>query len=81
MNRRNEKNIKVYIHKLNKITFQVSSNSKIAIVVSDTSIKNQVTISIAYIHIHDSPVIKTIYYAINITSTKAKLFAIRCDIN
>ena len=76
MNRRNEENIKAYIHKLNEITFQALLDPKIAIVVSDASIKNQVTTSIAHIHIHDSPVIKTIHHAINVTSTEAKLFAI-----
>ena len=34
-------------------------------------------ISIAYIHIHNKPIIKTLYHVVNITSTKAKLFAIR----
>jgi len=36
---------------------------------------------IAYVHTHDSSVIKTIYHAINITLTEAKLFTIRCSIN
>ena len=61
MNRRNEESIKAHIHKLNKITFQVSLDSKTAVVVSDASIKNQVTTSIAHIHIYDSPVIKTVH--------------------
>jgi len=37
--------------------------------------------SIAYIHVHDKPVIKTLHHAGNITSTKAELFAIRCSID
>ena len=81
MNRRNEENIKAYIHKLDEITFQALLDPKTAIVVLDASIKNQVTTSIAHIHIHDSPVIKTIHHAINVTSTEPKLFAIRCGIN
>jgi len=52
-----------------------------AIVISDTSIKSQVATSITHIHIHDNPVIKTLHHVVNITSIKAKLFAIRCDIN
>jgi len=44
-------------------------------------IKNNVTTSIAYIHVHDRPVIKTIHHATNVTSTEAELFAIRCGIN
>ena len=81
MNRRNEKSIKVYICKLDKITFQVSSDSKTAVVISDASIKNQVTTSIAHIYTHNSPVIKIIHYTINVTLTEAKLFIIRCSIN
>ena len=45
------------------------------------SIKNQVATFIAHVHIHNSSVIKIIYYTINITSTKAELFAIRCGLN
>jgi len=37
--------------------------------------------SIAYIHFFNNPIKKILYYAINITMTKAKLFAIRCGIN
>ena len=37
--------------------------------------------SLAYIYIYDKPVIKTFHHAINITSNKAKLFAIRYGIN
>ena len=47
----------------------------------DTSIKNNVANSIAYIHVHNKPVIKTIHHAINVTTTEAKLFAIRYGIN
>ena len=37
--------------------------------------------SIIYIHIYDTPVVKIIYYIFNITSTEAKLFVIRCGLN
>jgi len=45
------------------------------------SIKNNVATSIAHIHTHHKLLIKTIYYAVNVTSTEAELFAIRCGIN
>ena len=51
------------------------------IIISDVSIKNQVAMSIAHIHIHDKPVVKTLHYTINITLTEAELFAIRCGLN
>ena len=77
----NKEGRKVHIHKLNKIIFQISTDSKIAVVVLDVSIKNQVATLIAHIHIHNNPIIKTLHYVINVTSTKAEFFAIRCGIN
>ena len=47
----------------------------------DTSIKNQITTLISHIHSHNNPVIKTIHHVINVISTEARLFAIRCGIN
>ena len=72
---------KEHIQKLNNLTLQVSDASKIAIVISNISIKNQVATLIAHIHIYDNPVIKTLHHAVNIMSTEAKLFAIRWGIN
>jgi len=57
------------------------SDSKTAIIVSDASIKNQVATSIAHIHVHNNPIIKTLYHEINVTSTEAELSAIRYGIN
>ena len=51
------------------------------IVVTDASIKNHVTTSIAHVHIHDCSVIKTAHHAVNVMSTEVELFAIRCGIN
>ena len=78
---KNKESNKVHIYKLNKLIFQTSINSKTAVVVLDVSIKNQVAILIAYIHIHNNLIIKTLYHAINITSTEVELFTIRCGIN
>ena len=36
---------------------------------------------IAYVYVQNKQVIKTIYHIVNITTTEAKLFAIRCGIN
>ena len=36
--------------------------------------------SIAHVYMHNNPIIKTLYHAINITFTEAKLFTIRCSI-
>ena len=37
--------------------------------------------SIAHIHTHNKPVVKTLYHTVNVMSTEAKFFAIRCSIN
>ena len=80
-NRQSDKSIKTHIYNLNNISFQVFTDLKYALVVSNASVKNQVTISIAHIYVHNRPIIKTIHYAMNIMSTKAELFTIRCGIN
>jgi len=72
---------KTHLCHLDEIVFNASSDPKMAIVILDTSIKNQVAISITHVHIHDFPVIKTIHHAVNVTSTEAELFAIRCGLN
>ena len=51
------------------------------LVIIDASIKNNVATSISHIHIHNKPIIKTLHHVVNITSTEAELFIIRCGIN
>ena len=63
------------------MVIEASSSQSIAIVTSDTSIKNDITTSISHMHIFNQPLIKTLHHAAFVTSTKAKLFVIRCDIN
>ena len=63
------------------MTLQSSSSPNSAIVITDTSVKNNIATSISYIHIHNHPLIKIVHHAVYITSTKAELFAIRCGIN
>ena len=76
-----EKNDKLCTQTLDKMVLESSSSPSVTIIASDASIKNSVTISIAHIHTHDKPIIKMIHYAVNVTSTEAELFAIRCGIN
>jgi len=80
-NCKNKESKAAQFHKLNDIVLNASSNSNLVIVVSDTSIKNNVATSITHIHLHSNPIKKTLYYAVGIISTKAKLFAIRYSIN
>ena len=73
--------IKKHIEKLDEIVLQASSNPSLTIIMSDSGIKNYVTTSISHIYSFSKPIIKTIHRAINITITKAELFAIQCGIN
>ena len=73
--------VKIQIHKLDNIVIAYSSDPSLCIVVSDASIKNCVATSILYIHSFDQLVVKTCHQAINIFTTEAELFTIRCGIN
>ena len=57
------------------------NNTSYALIIMDASIKNNITTFIFHIYIRDKPITKTLYHAVNVTSTKTKLFAIRCGIN
>jgi len=81
LNKKCEKSIKSHLGKLKEITLYTSSYLLTVVVVSDASIKNHVATSIAHVYVYGSPVIKTIHHIVNIISTKAKLFVIRCGIN
>ncbi len=52
-----------------------------ALVVTDASIKNNMATSIVHVHIYNKSVIKTIHHTVNIITTEAELFTIRCRIN
>ena len=81
LNKKSKNIIKSHLHNLENVSLQSLSDLHTAIVISDTSVKNSVAISIAHIHIHDSLVIKTIYHAVNITSTEVEIFTLWCSIN
>jgi len=57
------------------------NNPSHALVITDASIKNNITTSISHVHIHNKPIIKTLHHAVNVMSTEAELFTIRCGIN
>jgi len=81
LNRNCKSSIKSHLCKLKDITLQASSDLLMVVFVSDASIKNHVTTSIAHVHVHGSPVVKTFHHTVNVISTKARLFTIRCGIN
>ena len=57
------------------------SNLSHTLVITDASIKNNITTSISHIYIHNKPITKTLHHTVNVTSIEAELFAIRCGIN
>ena len=75
------KNVKNHIQNLDFLMLRASSNSSTSLVISNVSIKNNVTTSLSHIHIHNKPVIKMLHCTMNVTSTEAKLLAIHCSIN
>ena len=74
-------NLEDYSQKLNNITVSSSLNHLYALIISDTRIKNNIATSITHIHVCNRPIIKTIYYTTNVTSTEAELFTIKYSIN
>ena len=79
--RNKEKDNKHRAHQLDKLALESSPSSSTSIITSDASIKNDVATSLLHMHTYNRPIIKTIYHAVHVTSTEAKLFAIRCGIN
>ena len=74
-------NFKLWIQKLDNLALESSSTPSNVLVITDASIKNNITTSISHIHIHSKPIVKILHHAVNVTSTEAELFAIRCGIN
>jgi len=74
-------NIKKHMKNLKETTIRASSDPFSSIIVSDTSIENQVATSISHIHSFDKPIVKTLYRATNVITAKAELFTIRCGIH
>ena len=63
------------------MVLEVPSSNFTAIVISDASIKNNITTSISHVHIANQLLIKILHYAILVTTIEAELFVIRCGIN
>ena len=74
-------NIKKHICDLDNIAISFSNNPHFTMVISDASIRNNITISVLYIHSHNKLVVKMVYHMVNVTTTEAKLFEIRCVIS
>jgi len=80
-NHRNKESKAIQIHRLDEYIFKASTNSKSVVIVSDASIKNNITTSIVHVYSFSNPIKKMIHHTVNIVFTEAKLFAIRYGIN
>ena len=58
-----------------------SSSPHTAIIVTNTSVKNDIATLVSHIHIHDHPLIKIVHHIAFVTSTEVELFAMRCSIS
>jgi len=76
-----KQDIKSHLYDLDNIAINTSIDLHFMTVISDTSIKNNVVTSILYIHLYNRLIIKMIHHVVNITSTEAELFTIRCGVN
>ena len=63
------------------MVLELSSSLSIAIIVMNAGIKNDIATSILHMYLANHPLTKTVHHAAFVTSTEAKLFAIRCGIN
>ena len=80
-NKCSKNNLIAYSYQLDELTIIFSLDPSYILVVTDASIKNNVVTSITHIHVCDKPIIKTLHYTVNVMTTEAELFAIRCGIN
>jgi len=70
-----------YLCFLDKIFDNSLSNFNTVLVISDASVKNNITTLILHIHQDSNIIAKTIHYAINVTFTEMELFSVRYGIN
>ena len=70
----------IYAQELDNLVLQNSLPSS-ALVVTDTSIKDNTATSVVYVHQANSPLIKTVHHTVFVTSSEAELFAMKCGIN
>jgi len=81
VNKKVENCNKIRGQELDKMVLRCSSDSQMALIITNASIKNDITTSILYIHSYNCPLVKTVHHASFVTTMEAELFAIRCSIN
>jgi len=69
-----------HLNKLENVYQSSSNSSETIFIISDTSVKNNIATSVSHPQ-REHNIRKTVHHAMNISSTEAKLFTIRCDIS
>lgn len=80
-NKKNASSLHNHFYALDAFVQDMPFNSGFIIAIIDTSIRNNITISISHVFLNCGELSKKIYYVVNVTITEAKLFAIKCTIN
>ena len=70
-----------YYNNLKNIYENPHNNHEFILIITNVSIKNNIATSVSHIWREHKIIVKTIHHAINVLSTKAKMFAIRCGIS
>ena len=81
VNKKEKEIHKIHAQELDEMVLSNSSIPNTTLVITDASIKNDIATSISHIHSANCPLIKTVHHVSFVTSSEAKLFAIRCGIN
>ena len=72
-----QKDDRACTHQLDNMVIKASSSPSTAIVVIDTSIKNDVATLILHIHTYNNPITKTVHHIVHVTSTEAECYELR----
>ena len=81
VNKKEKEKNKICAQELDDMVLRNSSSPHTALVITDASIKKDITTSISHVHIGNRPLTKTVYHTLFVTSTEVELFTIRCGIN
>ena len=81
VNQKNPKALAAHCNKLDNVYKNSLVNQDTILIIVDASIKNNIAILILYIFRGQEITTKSVYHVMNVTSTKAELFAIKCSIN
>ena len=72
-NHKNKESKDSHLHKLDHLFDSLRMDFNTVIVISNASLKDNVTMSISHIHSHSEQVKKTVHHAVNVTTTEAEL--------